>query len=184
MTDRILAKQNGVPSLQSRVVQLDTAKDHGGKRQRTDLIVWHCTGGDTADAAMEWLNSDGATASYHYLIDKDGTIKRFCPPDLIAYHAGVSSWPKPPVGKVSVNSRSLGVAFANDNGTDTNAADDALTKEQIESGLWLGVTLMKLYRIQPFNNVGHLEVSPGRKHDPAPHILNMQDWRERLGAAL
>lgn len=170
-------------SFQSRVRRLDNAEDHGGKRATTDLIVWHCTAGDTADAAMEWMNSRHATASYNYLIGKDGTIHRFLHPDLVAYHAGLSAWPNngTSVGmRGSLNGRSIGVAFANDNGSDINPVDDPLTKDQVESGLWLGRTLMQLYHVPAGSNVGHREVSPGRKTDPLPRILDMGHWRRLL----
>jgi N-acetylmuramoyl-L-alanine amidase len=170
-------------SLQSRVTRLDNAEDHGGKRLTTELIVWHATAGDRADSAMEWMNSPHATASYHYLIDKDGTVYRFLHPDLVAYHAGVSQWPNngTSIGmRGSLNSRTLGVSFANDDGTDDNPDDDPLTKAQVESGLWLGRTLMSLYAVPPGGNVGHCEVSPGRKTDPLPRILDMAHWRRLL----
>lgn len=169
-----------------RVVRLDNAEDHGGKRLRTELIVWHATAGDRADSAMEWMNSPKATASYHYIIDKDGTIYRFLHPDLVAYHAGKSAWPNPGHSggmRGSVNARSLGVAFANDNGSDANEADDDLTREQVESGLWLGRTLMRLYAVPATLNLGHREVSPGRKTDPLPRVLDMAHWRNLLARA-
>ena len=171
-------------SLQTRVVRRDDAEDHGGRRTKTDLIVWHCTAGDRADSAMQWMNSPHATASYHYLIDKDGVIYRFCHPDLIAYHAGISAWPNAgSVVRGSVNSRSVGVSFANDNGSDNNPDDDPLTVAQVESGLWLGRTLMRIYAIPPGHNVGHREVSPARKTDPLPRILDMTLWRSLLTQA-
>jgi N-acetylmuramoyl-L-alanine amidase len=173
-------------SYQSRVRRLDNAKDHGGTRAMTDLIVWHATAGDRADSAMEWMNSPHATASYHYIVDRDGTIYRFLHPNLVAYHAGISAWPNngTSIGmRGSLNGRSLGVAFANDNGSDANPDDDPLTKEQVESGLWLGRTLMVLYAVPPGGNLGHREVSPGRKTDPLPRILDMTHWRRLLTAA-
>lgn len=169
-----------------RIVRRDDAEDHGGKRLRTEFIVWHCTAGDTAEGAMSWMNSPHAVASYHYLLDKDGKIFRFLHPDLVAYHAGLSAWPNTgtTVGmRGSLNSRSVGVSFANDNGSDRNLNDDPLTLAQVESGLWLGRTLMRIYGVAPAMNLGHLEVSPGRKTDPLPRILDMTHWRQLLSRA-
>lgn len=170
----------------SRVKRLDNAKDHGPHRSGApELIVWHCTAGDRADAAMEWMNSDKATASYHYIVDKDGTIYRFLAPEFIAYHAGESAWPVPAGGVpegASINRRSLGISFANDNGSDANELDDQLTPEQVQSALWLALTLMKRYGIPAENNIGHRECAPTRKTDPLPEIMKMPEWRESLAS--
>lgn len=168
----------------SRLVIRNDAEDHGGPFiGAPTLIVWHCTAGDRADAAMEWLNSDKAKASYHYVIDKNGTIYQFCDPSLVAYHAGESAWPVPASGvppHATVNRRALGVAFANDNGSDANLLDDELTPEQVQSALWLAHALMQRYGIPAQNNIGHLECAPGRKADPLPRIINMDRWRQSL----
>jgi len=141
---------------------------------------------------MSWLNrvtntaeSPAHRASYHYIIDKPWPrIVRFLPPDYVAWHAGASWWPTPPVRKwgvwQSVNRISLGVAFANDNGADNDERDDALTAWQFEAGLWLCVTLCRKYNIPPERVLGHREVSPGRKTDPLPRVLNMDAFRAAI----
>lgn len=165
-------------SLQSRVHVLDNAAYHGGPRSREEILylIYHATAGESAASSMGWLNRPGVPsgkkASYHYLIDRDGTIWRMTAPDRIAYHAGDSAWPAPvhfPPGNGghSLNRASVGVAWANrDDG-------EALTAEQLESGLWLATVFnVPLARIR-----GHYEISPGRKVDPAA-ALNMDDWRQ------
>jgi len=167
------------PSMQHRVVRMDNAKYHGGAfKTAPDLIVWHCTASHSPKQTMAYLNSGEKRASYHYLIDRDGMIYRFCSPALVAYHAGISAWLPPPVGRESVNKRSLGVAFAN-----RNLPGYPLTAEQTESALWLGVTLMRLYKIPATHNVAHREVAPGRKTDPLPETLDMNQWRLTLSRA-
>ena len=112
------------PSLQSRVVHLDNAVHHGELRQeKVSLIVMHCTEGGSAQSTIEYLNTtDEKTASYHYIIERDGTIYRMTAPNIVAYHAGDSAWPNPvpatpanpekPNGGRSVNRRSIGIAWA------------------------------------------------------------------------
>ena len=119
-------------SLQSRVVPLNNARYHGARRSPHDinLIVMHCTAGASALSSIGYLNRPNAEApaSYHYVIDRDGTIYRHCPPDTVAYHAGDSAFPpdpaKPKQG-TTVNTRSLGIAWANRND------GEPLTDEQI-----------------------------------------------------
>lgn len=172
------------PSLQSRVRALDNATHHGSLREeRVNLIVMHTTDGDSAMSSITYLNTTtDKTASYHYVIDHDGTIYRMTAPNLVAYHAGDSAWPNPlkattnnpdrPNGGRSVNRRSIGVAWAN--------KGEPLTALQIESALWLVTTLMGGYAVPLPGVVGHLEVSPGRKVDPPASVMAMNDWRARL----
>ena len=171
------------PSLQDRVTRLDCAVHHGSLRAADPtMIVMHCTEGGSARSSIEYLNTTAdKDASYHYLIDRDGSILRMTAPNIIAWHAGDSAWPNPiaatsdnpdkPNGGRSVNWCSLGIAWANDG--------EALTPEQIESALWLCSTEMAQYGIPAIMVVGHYEVSPGRKTDPRP-AMDMGDWRAQL----
>lgn len=177
-------------SLQSRVIHLDNAKYTGGIfTTLPQYIVWHCTDGGSALEAIHWLNRDNSTdpASYHYVIDTDGTIYRMCQTSVVAYHAGKSWWPEPVTyhrdkpqqfETRSLNRYSFGIAFAN---TDMERA--SLTREQVSSGQWLGRTIMDMTmaKIPPEANLGHREVAPGRKADPSPLVLSMAWWRNVLG---
>lgn len=169
------------PSLQSRVVRLDNSRYHGPHRELDDvsLIVMHGTAGESAMSSVEWLDRPDSKhrASYHYIIDRDGTIYRHTAPSLIAYHAGDSCWPNPtkyPPGNrgLSVNSISLGIAFAN------REDGEEITDLQDESGLWLCRYWMDRLDIRPSRVVGHKDVSPGRKLDP--RSLSLSEWRQKL----
>lgn len=163
-------------SLQSRVIKLDNAKYHGRGRQRSDidLIVMHCTGGASAHSSITWMNRHpipaGSKTSYHYIIDRDGTIYRMCQPELVAYHAGASKVPRVQTSSSSVNPHSLGIAWANLNN------GEPLTQAQVESALWLCSVFIDQCNIPIDRVVGHNEVSPGRKSDPAPAV-GMDEFR-------
>lgn len=166
------------PSLQSRVVHLDSSVHHGGLRESsvvTTLVVHASEGSDSAKGTIDYLNTtDEKTASYHYVIDRDGTIYRMTRTNLIAYHAGDSAWPNPvrataasperPNGGRSVNGVSIGICWANN----SRNTDEEPTAAQIESALWLCAELMDEYPIA--RTLTHGEVSPGRKIDPEPAI--------------
>lgn len=171
-------------SLQSRVVVLDNAVHHGsGRPADPSIILWHATEGDSARSSIDYLNTTkDKVASYAYVIDRDGLIYRMTHPGLIAYHAGDSWWPNPKVATSqnpdhpngrSINTFSLGIAFAN------KGDGEALTLEQRASGLWLGKVYINKYGILIGLNLGHYEVSPGRKTDPKPAV-DMNDWRASL----
>lgn len=166
-------------SLQARVQVLDNARYHGHERALSDVLylVYHATAGDSARSSIGWLNRDltpeehNKKASYHYIIDRDGSIVRMCKPTIVAYHAGDSAYPfpvhfPPGNGGHSLNATSIGIAWANrDDG-------EPLTAAQLESGLWLAT----VYNVPLARIVGHYEISPGRKVDPAA-ALHMDDWR-------
>lgn len=175
-------------SLQSRVTILDNAAHHGGTRSADpSMIVWHSTRSRmTAREIIGYLNSTSdRTASYGYLIDRDGGIVRMTSPSLVAWHAGDSAWPHPipgdgteecrPNGGKSLNAISLGFAFCTD-----DANGEQPTDLQIESALWLAKVYMARFDIPPSLNVAHKEVSPGRKTDPIG--FDMSAWRSRIGA--
>lgn len=176
------------PSLQSRVVHRDDAVHHGGLRAASDVTIrlWHASEAWwTATQLIDWLNSTTEkSASYTYVIDRDGTIVRMARGNIITYHAGDSAWPNPkvaaseddrPNGGRSVNRVSLGICFCNN----ARNGDDPLTPAQIESGLWLAAALDEEYPIA--RDLMHYEVSPGRKVDTLP-ALSGDDWRAMLAA--
>jgi len=187
----------GRPNFQDRVERADDAVYHGATRVSRVLgTVWHATAGDTATGARGWMDRkekvmeggkpvfkplpSNKRSSYTYIIDKSGKIVRTLHPLTIAYHAGNSQWLGLPRLNDSLNHCTLGVSFANDNGSDDNPNDDELTYEQLESGLWLGSVLMETYGYGAEVNLQHREVSPGRKQDVAAHILDPDFWREQL----
>lgn len=181
------------PSLQNRVIRWDSARWHGAERDddSINLIVMHATAGASAESSRDWLDreldTDGKTplppkkrCSYHYIIDRDGTIYRHCRPSLVAYHSGDSAWPGPvfypPGNRRSVNPRSIGIAWANDD------EGEKLTELQVESGLWLCLFWIERLHIAPSSVRGHYEVSPGRKLDPRAAI-KMATWRDMIAEA-
>jgi N-acetyl-anhydromuramyl-L-alanine amidase AmpD len=173
-------------SLQDRVVHLDNAKHHGGLRTyAVSLIVMHTTEGGSGRSTIEYLNTTtDKTASYHYIIERDGTILRMLRPNMVAYHAGDSAWPSPikatptnqkPNGGRSVNRVSVGISWANQG--------EPLTDAQLESALWLCGVLCKDYGVLVDSVRGHYEVAPGRKTDPK-RVQDMTEFRALLTNSL
>jgi N-acetyl-anhydromuramyl-L-alanine amidase AmpD len=178
-----------ISSKQSLVTRLDNARYHGAKRSLDDVwyLIGHATGGSHPFAvSQEWQNRDldpegkkgpkGKT-SYHYGIDRDGSITRALPTNIIAYSNGDSGWPavawSQGGNRSSLNPRAIGIAWANDD------AGEELTPEQLESGLWLFTTLMHQIHAGPSRVLGHYEISPGRKPDPRKAI-SMREFRQQL----
>ena len=81
-------------------------------------------------------------------------------PDLyVAWHAGKSSWKS----FKSLNKNSIGIEISNP-GHEHNYIN--FSKKQIQSILYLSKSLIKKYKIQSSNILGHSDIAPFRKKDP------------------
>ncbi|MFY0563145.1 N-acetylmuramoyl-L-alanine amidase [Archangium lansingense] len=130
-----------------------------------DAIVLHHTASNNTAGDLSTLTKDGSGVSAHYLIGKDGTIYHLVDDKMAAWHAGVSSLhgDKSP----SVNARSLGIEITNDGSGKT-----PFTEAQYKALEKLVPYLAKTYDIPMKNILGHKDVAPGRKVDPASNF----DW--------
>ena len=110
-------------------------------------------------ASLNKLTDIQSEVSSHYLINKKGEIFLLVPAEYIAWHAGVSVWKK----YKSLNKSSIGIEITNP-GHEFNYRK--YTKKQINSLLKLSKALIKKYKIDPKNILGHSDIAPGRKKDP------------------
>lgn len=107
--------------------------------------------------------------SAHYFIRRTGELIQFVPPELRAWHAGVSSWR----GRERCNDFSIGIELE---GCDT------LPFEPIQYEVLAGL-LGDLGERFPIEGVtGHSEIAPGRKTDPGP-CFSWGRLRRHLSAA-
>jgi N-acetyl-anhydromuramyl-L-alanine amidase AmpD len=147
----------------------------GGDRRVTTHCVWHATSGASATSSLGWLNRPDAVgvAGYHFVIERNGAIYQHTPHDRIAYHAGVSAWPWP--DGASLNSRSLGIAFANRQVALGAAGFEVVTEAQIDAAVQLVAWLAETYPAlrDPSAHLRHRDCAPTRRSDPTPETL---DW--------
>ncbi len=147
-------------------IQLSPNRDLTPPNERLGVVFHHSV--IPFDETIAFMMLPASKASYHVLIDLDGTRCTFVPDEQIAWHAGASTF----LGRSRCNDFMLGASFAGD----TNAAP--LTDAQLASALeWLeprwkrqGWTTDRI--------TDHRQVSPGRKDD-----LNPGEWA-RLWAAI
>ena len=102
--------------------------------------------------------------SSHYFIRRDGELIQFVPPEMRAWHAGVSSWR----GRDRCNDFSIGVELE---GCDTLPFEPV----QYEVLAQLIVEFCGRFPIQGVT--GHSNIAPGRKTDPGP----LFSWRRLRG---
>ena len=123
------------------------------------FIIFHYTGMRKESQAINRLTNIESEVSCHYLIKNNGEIVTMVPDLYIAWHAGKSFWGK----HKSLNQNSIGIEITNP-GLAFNYKK--FSKKQIYSLLKLSKFLIKKYKINPKNILGHSDVAPDRKKDP------------------
>ncbi len=173
----------------------------GGHLVAHDLLVIHCTAGQSAKAAVEWLTTAKSKASAHLVISRTGEITQLLPFDTIAFHTGRSEWK----GRIDLANRSLGIELDNPGRLKKAGGkwiawfkreypqmdlikaihkNDTMeygwhkySEIQIEVTTEVAGILVRHYSITDV--VGHDEISPRRKWDPGP-AFPMESFREEV----
>ena len=94
-----------------KTIVLDKWLKHSERNAVVTTVVLHATAGATAQSSIDWLRKPLVLASYHYIIERDGTVFKCVPLSKKAWHCGISNGPD---GR-NVNAYSVGIAFANKN---------------------------------------------------------------------
>jgi len=129
------------------------------KPDQIKFIIFHYTGMKKESEAIERLTSIKSKVSCHYLIKNNGEIVVMVPDLYEAWHAGVSSWRN----FKFLNKNSIGIEISNP-GHDFNYK--IFSKRQIQSIKKLTRFLIKKYKIDKKNILGHSDIAPNRKKDP------------------
>ena len=122
-------------------------------------IIFHYTGMKNENDAIKKLTSFKSKVSCHYFIKSNGKILTLVPDLYNAWHAGISSWKN----KKLLNKNSIGIEIDNPG---HNFNYKKFSKKQINSILVLSKFLLKKYKINPKNILGHSDIAPNRKKDP------------------
>jgi N-acetylmuramoyl-L-alanine amidase len=128
-------------------------------QNKIKFIIIHYTGMENESLAIKKLCNPVAKVSSHYFIKKNGSILELVPDLYEAWHAGKSSWKK----YSSLNKYSIGIEIQN-SGHD-NSYENFLSK-QITSLKKLLKHLVKTYKIDKKNILGHSDIAFNRKKDP------------------
>lgn len=144
--------------MRNNVTQCPSPNYTKGKNRQITCVVLHATATTALASPKAWLCNPDSKVSAHYLIDLDGTIYGLVDEKDIAWHAGVSEWN----GQSNMNSVSVGIELVN-----ANDAKQAYSQSQIDACADLVTSICKDYLIAPQNVVGHKDIAPGRKTDPA-----------------
>lgn len=142
-------------------------------KKNIKYLIFHYTGMNSESKAINRLTDDRSKVSCHYFIKKNGIIILMVPEAHEAWHAGKSNWKK----FKSLNKYSIGIEINNPghrNGY-TN-----FSKTQISSLVKLLRFLIKEYKIDIVNILGHSDISPERKKDPGEKFPWSQLAKKKL----
>ena len=137
------------------------------RKKNIKFIIVHYTGMKKEIEAIKKLRNRKSKVSSHYLIKNNGEILRLVPDRYVAWHAGQSNWKK----LKSLNKYSIGIEIQN-TGHDNNCEN--FSKNQITSTKKLLKYLIREYKINPKNVLGHSDIAPDRKKDPGEKF----PWKE------
>ena len=129
------------------------------KTNQIKFLIFHYTGMKTEKAAIDRLTDIKSRVSAHYLIKQNGEIITLVPDLYTAWHAGKSVWKN----YTSLNKDSIGIEIVNP-GHDINYKK--FSKIQLAALVRLSKFLIKKYRINSKNILGHSDIAPERKKDP------------------
>ena len=129
------------------------------KINQVKFLIFHYTGMKSEKAAIKRLTNERTEVSSHYLIKKNGNIINLVPDLYIAWHAGNSRWKK----YISLNKNSIGIEITNPGHSHGYKKFPHL---QISSLIKLSKFLIKKYKINKKNILGHSDIAPERKKDP------------------
>jgi len=129
------------------------------KLNQIKFIILHYTGMKKESDAIKRLTDIKSKVSCHYLIKNNGEIVVMVPDLYEAWHAGVSSWKN----YNFLNKHSIGIEISNP-GHDYNYKK--FSNKQTKSLKKLSQFLIKKYKINQKNILGHSDIAPTRKKDP------------------
>ena len=129
------------------------------KIKQIKFLIFHYTGMNKDSEAITKLTSLNSSVSSHYFIKRNGDIVLLVPDIYVAWHAGVSYWKN----FKFLNKNSIGIEISNP-GHQYNYKN--FNKKQIKSIIKLSKFLIKKYKINCKNILGHSDIAPTRKIDP------------------
>ena len=145
-------------------------------KQSIKFIIIHYTGMKRETAAIKKLCDYKSKVSSHYFIKNNGKVLNLVPDLYTAWHSGISSWKN----YHSLNKYSIGIEI-NNPGHDFRY--NKFYPKQIKSLIKLLKYLLKEYKINKVNVLGHSDISPIRKKDPGEKFpwkklakLNLCKW--------
>lgn len=190
---------------QNQPITFRPSPNKGGEL-KPQFLIMHYTASASAESAISWLCNPQASASAHVVISRDGQVTQLVPFNVVAWHAGKSTWRDGSKTLVGLNDYSIGIELDNpgklvrqgDHWYATAlgrsyAANEGIRavhknerrasgwgvypEVQLEAAFQVASALRKEYGLRAV--LGHDDIAPGRKFDPGP-AFPMQAFASRL----
>ncbi len=150
-----------VAPLNQRIDSLNYGQDWVGSVnfgiRKPNFVILHHTAQESTEQTLRTFTLTRTAVSSHYVVGADGQVVQMVNDYLRAQHAGIGRWGN----TTDLNSSSIGIEI------DNNGLGEPYTDAQIESLLKLCAALKKRYGIPTANFIGHADIAPTRKPDPA-----------------
>ena len=137
------------------------------KKNKIKFIILHYTGMKKESLAIKRLCDFKSKVSAHYFIKQNGDLINLVPDMYETWHAGKSSWKK----IKSLNKYSIGIEIQNQG---HSFKYKKFSLKQIITVKKLLKKLLKKFKIDLNNILGHSDVAPDRKKDPGEKF----PWKE------
>ena len=128
-------------------------------KNKIKYLIYHYTGMKNDRLAIKKLTGSNSNVSCHYYITASGKLIQIVPDLYTAWHAGKSNWRK----YKSLNYNSIGIEVSNPG---HKHGYRKFNDNQIKSLIKISKILIKKYKIQKKNILGHSDIAPLRKIDP------------------
>ena len=143
-------------------------------KKKIKYLILHYTGMKNDKLAIKKLVSLYSNVSCHYYISKHGKLIKMVPDLYVAWHAGKSYWKK----DKSLNFNSIGIEISNPG---HKHGYKKFSNNQIRCLLKLLKFLIKKYKIDNKNILGHSDVAPLRKLDPGENFPWKRLFKNKIG---
>ncbi|WP_267256336.1 N-acetylmuramoyl-L-alanine amidase [Coxiella endosymbiont of Ornithodoros maritimus] len=142
--------------------------------KRIRFLVLHYTA-ENFEESLEILTQEAFEVSVHYLIPKSLIDGKNC-----AWHAGISAWQD----CTHLNDTSIGIEIVNSDYQKEGKKREwfPFLDYEIELIIELMKEIIERYQLHPTCVVGHSDISPERKADPAPLFLCKRLYERSIGA--
>lgn len=160
-------------------IEAHPSPNYNDRKHPVDMLVYHYTGMQTGQEALDRMCDPEAQVSAHYMIWEDGRVVQLVGEDKRAWHAGVSCWK----GEEDLNSRSIGIEIVN-GGHDWPLPGEVLPpypQVQIDALIRLTHGILERWDIPQTRILGHSDIAPARKIDPGEHFPWAQLSRYGIG---
>ncbi len=128
-------------------------------KSKIKFLIFHYTGMKSDKSAIKRLTSFNSNVSCHYYITGSGKVIQMVPDLYVAWHAGMSSWGN----YISLNKYSIGIEISNPG---HEYGYRKFNDNQIHALINISKKIIKKYKINKKNILGHSDIAPLRKKDP------------------